>query len=116
MNVCLDENVPDHVKVRLEAEGQDVEYARDVAGQGAPDEELLKLCAQEQRALLTNDRDFDRLHEVVHHEGILRYGLYQQTREGWKKIVRGIDLIDEHLKMRNELQWPNQWTDKFDRK
>ncbi len=114
MKVCLDENVPDHVKLRLEAEGHDVGFSRDVAGQGTPDKELLELCAQEQRVLLTNDRDFDRLHEVVHHEGILRYSLNQQTREGWKKIVEGIGLIDEHLKMRNELQWPKQWTDRFD--
>ncbi len=113
MKVCLDENVPDHVKVRLEAEGHDVEFARDVAGQGAADKELLKVCAQEQRVLLTNDRDFDRLDEVLHHEGILRYSLNQQTKEGWNKIVKGIGLVDEHLDMRNELQWPKQWAEKF---
>ncbi|MEF8874936.1 MAG: DUF5615 family PIN-like protein [Candidatus Thermoplasmatota archaeon] len=38
--------------------------ARDVTGQGAPDEELLKFCAQKQRVGLTNDKDFDRLHEL----------------------------------------------------
>ncbi len=113
MKVCLDENVPDHVKIRLEAEGHNVEFARDIAGQGTLDKELLKLCAQEQRVLLTNDRDFDRLHEVLHHEGILRYSLNQQTNEGWNKIVKGIALIDERLKMRNELQWPKQWAEKF---
>ena len=113
MRVCLDENVPDHVKLRLEAEGHNVELARDIGGQGAPDEELLKLCAQDQRVLLTNDRDFDRLHELRYHEGILRYSLNQQTKEGWKKILDGIGLIDEYLNMRNELQWPKQWAEKF---
>ena len=113
MRICLDENVPDHVKIRLEAKGHNVEFSRDIAGSGASDRELLKICAQEQRVLLTNDRDFDRLHGVIHHEGILRYSLNQQTKEGWKKVVDGIGLIDKHLKMRNELQWPKQWADTF---
>ncbi|MFP3872761.1 MAG: DUF5615 family PIN-like protein [Candidatus Aenigmatarchaeota archaeon] len=113
MRICLDENVPDHVKLRLEAEGHNVEFARDVAGQGAPDEELLKFFAQAQCVFLTNDRDFDRLYEFRYHESKLGHSLNQQTKEGWKKIVDGIGLIDEHLNMRNELQWPKQWAEKF---
>ncbi len=59
MKVCSHENVPDHVKIRLEAEGHEVESARAIAGQATPDKELLKLGAQEQWVLLTNDGDFD---------------------------------------------------------
>lgn len=110
MRICLDEHVPVFVGVWLEAEGHDVALAAEVAGRGARDEELLRLCAQERRVLLTNDRDFDELHRVVYHAGILTYSVNQPTKEGWRKIVRGIGLIDRHAPMRNELQWPGQWT------
>lgn len=109
MRLCLDENAPDHVQVRLESEGHNVTLARDAAGQGASDKNLLRTCSQERRVLLTNDRDFDELHKTEHHEGILRYSVARPMREGWKEIVEGINLIDEYMDMRNELQWPAEW-------
>lgn len=110
--MCLDEHVPPHVKLRLEAEGHDVTTADEVAGRGAADRDLLRLCAQERRVLLTNDKDFDRIHSAgVEHEGILRYPVNQPSREGWSRIVRGIALIEdeENLDVRNRLQWPDDW-------
>lgn len=113
MRICLDENVPDHVKTRLEARGHDVTFAREITDLGTPDEKLLQLCAQERRVLLTNDRDFDKLHETHHHEGILRYSVKQTTKQGWQEIVRGISLIEDYMFMRNELQWPVEWWRRF---
>lgn len=109
MRICLDENVPDHVKIRLEARGHNVALAREMAGPGLPDAKLLRLCAQERRVLLTNDRDFDRLHERCRHEGILRYSVKRKTRGRWREIVEGIGLIEDHISMRDELQWPAEW-------
>ncbi len=113
MRICLDENVPGPVFIRLRARGHDSVLAREEAGAGATDIELLKICAQEQRVLLTNDADFDILHGNHHHEGILRYSINQPTKEGWKRIIEGIELIEEHMSMKNELQWPIQWWESF---
>ncbi|MFO7990686.1 MAG: DUF5615 family PIN-like protein [Thermoplasmata archaeon] len=113
MRICLDENVPEHVLIRLRSHGHDVALAREEAGTGATDIELLKLCTQEERVLLTNDNDFDILHGNYHHEGILRYSINQPTKEGWKKLIEGIELIEEHMSMKNELQWPMQWWESF---
>ena len=109
MRLCLDENVPDHLKTRLEARGHNVALSREVAGRGVPDKELLKVCREERRVLLTNDSDFDRLHETRYHEGILRYSVNRPMDEEWGEIVTGIGMIDEHVDMKNELQWPAEW-------
>ncbi len=111
MRICLDENVPDHLKTRLEAEGHNVALSREIAGRGAPDKKLLRVCSQERRALLTNDSDFDGLHETEHHEGILRYSINRPMRREWKVIVKGINKIDRHFDVKNELQWPADWAD-----
>lgn len=104
--------VPPSVVLRLEAEGHDVTTAVEMAGKGATDRELLRLCAQERRVLLTNDSDFDRIHDSgMNHEGVLRYSVNQPSREGWSRIVRGVGLIEEYLEMRNRLQWPGDWAE-----
>ncbi len=115
MRICLDENVPKHVKYRLEAESHNVEFSKNICGEGTPDIELLRACSQERRVLLTNDSDFDKIHRTraYHHEGILRYSMNQQTKSGWGDIVEGIGYIDQHISMRDELQWPKQWAKKF---
>ncbi len=111
MRLCLDENVPEHMKTRLEAEGHNVVLSREIAARGTPDKKLLRLCSQERRVLLTNDSDFDRLHRTQHHEGILRYSINRPMQEEWREIVKGIDMMDEHVDMKNELQWPAEWAE-----
>jgi len=113
MKICLDENVPNHVKYRLEAEGHNVRFAREICEKGTSDIDLLKACTQECRVILTNDKDFDTLNQNYNHEGVLRYSKNQPTKKGWKKIVTGINLIDKHISMKNILQWPKEWAERF---
>ncbi len=110
MRICLDENVPDQLKTRLEVRGHNVALGKEIAGRGAPDKKLLQICSQERRTLLTKNSDFDRLHETQHHEGILRYSVHRPMNKEWEEIVRGIELIDEHITMKNRLQWPAEWS------
>jgi len=71
-------------------------------------------AARNEELLLTNDSDLDKLHETQHHEGILRYSVNRPMQEEWKGIVKGIELIDDHIAMKNELQWPVEWARTFE--
>jgi len=63
MRFLADENVPFASVLRLRGEGHDVQ----VVPQGGADSAILALARDEQRVLLTFDRDFGRL---VFHRGI----------------------------------------------
>ena len=65
MKFCANENFPRPVVERLRALGHDVLTAREAgnAGQGIPDEDVLRFARAHGRAVLTlNRRDFIRLH------------------------------------------------------
>ena len=59
MKLKLDENLATLGKGLLEADGHDVTTVRDQALGGIEDEALFKVCGQEERTLVTLDRDFE---------------------------------------------------------
>jgi predicted nuclease of predicted toxin-antitoxin system len=61
MKIKLDENIGRRGIELLKAAGHDVLTVRDQGLQGAHDEALFKVCAEEERVLLTLDHDFGQV-------------------------------------------------------
>jgi predicted nuclease of predicted toxin-antitoxin system len=71
MKLCADENVTKGIVEWLRASGHDVLYAAETLP-GAPDADWLARAEQEERILLTSDKDFG---ELVFRDGLNSHGI-----------------------------------------
>jgi hypothetical protein len=87
-----DKHIPKAVIDQLRNRGVDVLRCEDVDMDTASDQELLEFAAQEQRAIVTFDEDFLRLHHEwqqsgKRHTGIFRFGRYLQGEKNFGRLV-----------------------------
>jgi predicted nuclease of predicted toxin-antitoxin system len=60
MRLCANENIPEECVLRLRLSGHDVLWIREAAP-GSPDHKVLSLAADQNRLLITFDKDFGEL-------------------------------------------------------
>ena len=88
MKFFADEGVDLQIVARLRDEGHDVWYAaEDIAG--TDDEEILSLANQEERILITRDKDFGELayRDKKVHAGIVLNRLFELSSERKAELV-----------------------------
>ncbi len=115
MKFLLDANVRHSVGIFLESEGHDVRYLAGTADQSLADEEVLTLANDEERILMTGDRDFGRLVFVQGqpHSGVVYLRLIVESKEYYKQKIQEllthygdrlvghfVVLSDEHIRFR----------------
>lgn len=111
LRLLTDEHVPGVAVTALRGDGFSVETARLLFGDRTDDRPLLEAAADRDRVLLTNDRDFARLHQRTEHAGIV---LYTDQDLSPSDFVRGLVRLDRHFApedMRDELQWLDRWVE-----
>ncbi len=95
MKFVADEGVDRQIVDELRRKGHDVVYILE-EGRGTPDDIILAIANQENRILITRDKDFGEL--VYHlrkvHSGIVLNRLYQLTSTTKAKLV--LQVIEEH--------------------
>lgn len=109
LRLLADEHVPSVAVTALRSEGFSVITARERFGERTVDPELLVATEELDRTILTNDRDFVRLHGDVEHAGIV---IYTTQSLGTDQFVRGISRIDAYMDqedLRNSIQWLGRW-------
>jgi len=62
MRLLADENIPRSAIEFLKAHGHDIVTLREIGKAGATDDEVARIAVQEERAVLTLDRDFAHLY------------------------------------------------------
>lgn len=90
MKFKLDENVDLRVLSQFRAEGCDVATVPEQKLTSAPDMELIEVCRQEERCLVTADRDFSNRgrYNPANYSGIVVIRLPAQTRLGdWTQAI-----------------------------
>lgn len=96
MKFLLDESAELRISLFLQREGHDVKaVARDYP-HGLPDEDVLALAREEQRILITNDRDFGELvfrHRLAH-SGIVFFRMRDQATA--TKLARMQTLLQDY--------------------
>ena len=111
-----DKHIPRAVTDQLRSRGVDVLRCEDVDMDTASDEELLEFATKEQRAMVTFDEDFLRLHNNwqeagKRHGGIFRFGnnlqgekkfgrLVTELFEYWQSIEGGAGTIEDDIENR----------------
>jgi len=109
MELVADEHVPSAVINALRSKGYDVLHAPEEYAQGDDDPKLLQNCADDERVLLTNDRDFVRLADETEHSGVIIYTDQQRPpREVLGAIIRIDDAYSGDLE--NRTAWLEGWT------
>lgn len=91
MNFFADEGVDGQIVARLREDGHDVLYAaEDFSGVG--DEEILRLSNENERILITRDKDFGELayRDKSIHSGIILSRLYELPSEKKAVIVSNV--------------------------
>lgn len=109
LRLLTDEHVPSVAVAALRSEGSSVTTARERFGERTVDPELLVATDELERTILTNDRDFVRLHETVEHSGIV---IYTTQSLGSDQFVRGLSRIDAYMDqedLRDSVQWLEHW-------
>lgn len=109
LRLLTDEHVPSVAVTALRSEGFSVTTARDRFGERTVDPELLSSTGELHRTLLTNDRDFVRLHDDVDHAGIV---MYTTQSLGPDQFVRGLTRMDRYLSpedLYDSVQWLERW-------
>jgi uncharacterized protein with PIN domain len=81
MRFLLDQNAEARIAAFLRAQGHDVTRVGQDYPPGLPDDEILAIARQEQRILITNDRDFGELvfRHKLSHAGVLYFRLPLDT-------------------------------------
>lgn len=100
IKVLLDENVPNSYKKKMLVNGiKDIKRINDF-GKGLPDEKVLQCAINEERTIITIDKDFHAFKDKEHC-GII--SLSGKSKEQDEKIVKVINQImkDERFKQNN---------------
>jgi len=96
MRFLLDENTEYRVGLFLSEHGHDVTAIAHDYSHALADHDVLEIARQEQRVLITSDRDFGHLVAVQHqrHAGVIYFRLPAATAE--LKIARLRDVLASH--------------------
>lgn len=102
MNIKLDENLGNlRVATWLRFAGHDVTTVREQGLTSAPDEELINICTNEGRVLVTSDRGFENRikYNPSHYMGIIVIRLsarskFEEWREAIDTLIAGLDAAD----------------------
>lgn len=112
--ILVDEHVPRVVSTTLESNGNRVERADEVFGEGTVDEALLAWCDENDRLLPTNDeKDFHAIASEHPHSGVFIYANQVWARDSPSEIVH---VIEEVLGvygregLRGQVVWLDQWS------
>jgi predicted nuclease of predicted toxin-antitoxin system len=94
-----DKHIPKVVTEQLRKRGVDVLRCEDVGMDMASDPELLEFATQEDRALISFDKDFPQRHDEwqqsgKHHAGIFHIASHLQGEKNIGKLV--VELFDFH--------------------
>ncbi|WP_248908804.1 DUF5615 family PIN-like protein [Halocatena marina] len=109
LTFLADEHV-DRAYVRaLLSNGYDVHAVGIDYTSGIADETHLSTCVEEDRIIISNDRDFVRLGQIHEHAGIIMYTNHNLPVGAF---VRAIRRIDRHLitdELANQILWLEEW-------
>ncbi|MHB8777416.1 MAG: DUF5615 family PIN-like protein [Anaerolineales bacterium] len=96
MKFKLDENIPVEASILLRESGHDAVTVLDQNMGGKADEHIIRVCTQEQRALLTLDLDFAdiKAYPPSNYHGIFVLRVRQQSRS---KVLEVITKLIPHL-------------------
>jgi predicted nuclease of predicted toxin-antitoxin system len=104
-----DEHVKRVFVTELRANGYDVAWVDADYESGTSDRAHLKQSGESNRAILSNDADFARLHGEYEHAGIV---LYDDQNMSVTEFVKGIRLIERFVpaeELRGEIVWLDDW-------
>jgi predicted nuclease of predicted toxin-antitoxin system len=92
MDFKIDENLPVELAVMLTQAGHDVLTVRDQHLHGRPDGEVVQVCQQEHRALVTCDRDFANTcaYPPEQYAGLLVLRLTRQDKPHVMRVFEGV--------------------------
>ncbi len=97
MAVLTDEHVPSVFIMTLRSNGHDTAEANELFGEATDDERLLRYCGENDRILLTHDRDFaGQLCEAVDHAGVVVYTDPNYLRDDPESAVRTLERVFEY--------------------
>ena len=90
--VKLDENFPSEAQEVLSAAGFDASSVWDQQLQGKPDHEIAKICAAENRAIVTLDTDFANImaYPPGKYAGIIVFRMNNQSRKSVLKRLKDL--------------------------
>lgn len=106
---AVDEHVPRAWVVALESNGFSVDALPRSRVGDTDDPELLEWSSANERALITNDRDFREIDQYIEHAGILLYANQSLDAGSFVRAVRRIDRQFSPSTLRNELVWIEDW-------
>jgi predicted nuclease of predicted toxin-antitoxin system len=98
MKIKLDENLPEEASIVLGNAGHDVSTVRKQGLSGRPDSDVIGICAQEGRALITLDLDFAnvRAYPPEDYHGIVVLRLDHQDKANVLAVAaRLLDPLEE---------------------
>ncbi|MBI4450389.1 DUF5615 family PIN-like protein [Candidatus Woesearchaeota archaeon] len=89
MRFLTDENIATSVFRSLRQAGHDVKDVKESRLQGASDNELLRLARDEDRIIVTHDKDFGQVLQAskIQHCGILFLRLYNQQPQNVQRVL-----------------------------
>lgn len=101
----IDENLPIEIGVLLIDAGHDAKTVNEQQLQGTKDSDLINLCKNENRVLITLDTDFSDIKAYPPHEfpGIIVLRVRSQVKHHVQKVFRQIiplinrEVLDQHL-------------------
>lgn len=108
MDFVADEHVHSAVINALRSKGYDVVRSQDEYGEGVDDPELLEKTAEDDRVLLTNDRDFVGYADEVNHAGVI---IYTDQKRPPREVLRAIIRVEDAYSgdLQNRKIWLQGW-------
>jgi uncharacterized protein with PIN domain len=92
--ILLDEHGGRVFERLLRERGYDVVQAKDQFGEHTADADMVEWCAESEAVLITNNaRDFEPLHHVAHHAGILLYHDHSLSDADPEGLARTVDEV-----------------------
>jgi len=108
LSFCADEHVPHAFVTALDSNGFDVLEAAAERGQIA-DPRLLAWATEQDRVLVTNDRDFVTIARDSDHAGVAIYASQTLTAGEFVRAVRRLDRQFTPRSIANRCCWLEQW-------
>jgi len=92
MRFLLDASVRSSIGEVLRQQGQEVRALAGTPEKSLPDDEVLLLAYEEDRILITNDKDFGTLvfAQKKPHHGVVLFRLHKETKEAYHQKMRDL--------------------------